>query len=97
MRQLYKKVQDQTVSVIDTTVVDTARKIDKALEPGRAGFARRYPTVFSLLVTFGVAATFLGFEQLLLSFGFLERYPFVIFMLGIGILVLTGTLYKKLQ
>ncbi|MFN3692653.1 MAG: hypothetical protein ACK4SL_00965 [Candidatus Paceibacteria bacterium] len=41
--------------------------------------------------------TFVGFEQLPLTADILERHPMLILVLGIAILVLTGTLYKKLS
>lgn len=97
MRNKYHQVSHEAVTTLNSSVREAAKRIDAVVEPGRSGFARRYPTVFSMLVTFGVAATFLGFEQLLLAFDILERYPLLIFMLGIGILALTGTLYKKMQ
>ncbi len=97
MKDIYTKVQREAVAKIETTVTEATKKFEAVVEPGRETFAKRYPSLFSMLATFGVAATFLGFEQLLLAFDVLERYPLLIFMLGIGILALTGTLYKKMQ
>ncbi len=97
MKDIYTKVQRETVAKIETTVSEATKKFEAVVEPSRETFAKRYPGLFSMLATFGVAATFLGFEQLLLAFDVLERYPLLIFMLGIGILALTGTLYKKMQ
>ena len=97
MKKIYEKLSPEALTAIDATVTEAAKRLEAVIEPSRSTLAKRYPTFFSLMATFGVAATFLGFEQLLLEFSLLERYPLLIFILGIGILTLTGTLYKKLQ
>jgi hypothetical protein len=90
-------ISTKTLDTLDTTVTSTSQQLEQALLPVRESFAARYPTLFSLLATFGVATTFLGFEQLLLSSQLLQQYPLLIFSLGVSILALTGTLYKKLK
>ncbi len=89
--------QKDVLQSFDDTVEAVTKKLDAVIAPSRTTVAKRYPTLFTLLATFGVAATFLGFEQLLLTFEILERYPLVLFLIGVGILALTGTLYKKLN
>ncbi len=74
-----------------------AKVLDEAVSPVRKNFAQRHPTLFALLVTLGASATFLGFEQLLLSATLLQRHPGIILGIGICILAFTGTLYKKLS
>ena len=54
-------------------------------------------SLFSFLATLGVIMTFLGIEQILLTADILERHPMLILALGVAILALTGTLYKKLS
>lgn len=98
-KTVVKKVKTAGVGAldtIDTTVTTTTKKLDDFVAPARTSFASRYPTVFSILATLGVAMTFLGIEQLLLASSLLERYPILILALGVGLLILTGTLYKKL-
>ncbi len=58
---------------------------------------RRYPVLFSLLTTFGVVCVLYGLEQILDTIVFIREYPGALFAVGIAILVLTGTLYKKLD
>lgn len=97
MKETIEKTIYSTLDTIDTTVISGTKKIDTLVSPTRLTFAKRYPTLFSLLATLGVIMTFLGIEQLLLTADILERHPMLILALGIAILALTGTLYKKLS
>ncbi len=97
MKETIEKTIYSTLDTIDTTVISGTQKIDTLVSPTRSTFAKRYPTLFSLLATSGVIMTFLGIEQLLLTADILERHPMLILALGIAILALTGTLYKKLS
>lgn len=58
---------------------------------------RRYPFLFAFLITFGVAAIFDGLRFFFDQFEFLKENPFVLISIGVVILLLTGTLYKKLE
>lgn len=68
---------------------------DKFLEEKRKAVFQRFPLLFTLLGTFGLVATFHGFERVMDQVG-LSNQPFVLLGVGLGILVFTGTLYKKL-
>lgn len=57
----------------------------------------RYPILFSLLTVFGVVAVLYGFEAAIAKVPFLADRPLVIFVLGILMLIGTGTLYKGLD
>jgi hypothetical protein len=57
---------------------------------------RRFPILFLLLVTAGVTATVTALEQLLFQVTFLQNNPSVLLIIGLALLVFTGTLYKKL-
>lgn len=72
-------------------------EVDKAVLPVRETVLKRYPVFFALVVTFGVAAMILGLEQILLTVPLFFEHPWVLFLLGVGILTVTGTLYKKLR
>lgn len=86
----------ETTESITTTVDQTEEKIEKVVAPVRKHVLKRFPVIFLLLVTLGVTATITGLERLLLQFGFLQNNPLVVLIIGIGLLALTGTLYKKL-
>lgn len=57
----------------------------------------RYPIVFVLLTSFGLVATFYGFEKVIESISFFSEHPMYILITGIFTLGLSGTLYKKLS
>lgn len=57
----------------------------------------RFPAVFVLLSSFGLVATFYGFEKVIDQVDWLVENPHLLLLLGILTLLLTGTLYKKLQ
>jgi hypothetical protein len=92
-----KSVSVGTLDAVDSMVTTTAQQFDSFAEPMRKSFAERYPTLFLMIATFGLSATFLGIEQLLLSIGLFARHPMLILVLGVVTLMLTGTLYKKLH
>jgi hypothetical protein len=96
MKKKFEQTVSQTLDSVDSTVATTTERLHRLVDPARSTFAKRYPTLFSLLATLGVAMTFLGVEQVLLASSLLEQYPVLILAIGIGILALTGTLYKKL-
>ncbi len=89
-------VVDDTTQVISDVVSKTEKEIEKAVTPVRKEVLRRFPVLFLLLVTLGVTATIAGMEKLLMEINFLQSHPLVLLTIGLGLLVFTGTLYKKL-
>ena len=57
----------------------------------------RFPTIFVLLSTFGLVATFYGFEKVIDEIRFFSENPKMILISGIVVLIVTGSLYKKLN
>lgn len=62
----------------------------------RQSVFERFPLLFTMLATFGVAATFYGFERLIDKVDVFSENPFILLGAGISTLIITGTLYKKL-
>ena len=91
-----QQMATQTIDQIEKISHETGASIEHAASPIRKHILKRFPALFLLLVTFGVASTFLGIEQLLLQYGVFKDNPIILFIVGIAVLVLTGTLYKKL-
>jgi hypothetical protein len=58
---------------------------------------RRYRLLFSLLGTFGVISILYGFDALLDKFPVMKEQPMIPLMAGVLLLVLTGSLYKRLE
>ena len=90
-----KKVE-AVVETVDQKVNSVINETDKLVEPVRRSAFRRFPALFILLTTFGVSATFYGFELLISKLQFLFDRPWLILMVGMVTLIGTGTLYKKL-
>ena len=74
----------------------TARLNEIFGKKGRHIFGR-YPLTFAILIFFGVIMVTEGVKELLKEITFFQDKPFVMLLVGILILVITGTLYKKLN
>lgn len=88
---------NQTFESLESRFENTAKELDSYVAPVRISVFRRFPILFTLMTTFGVAATFLAFEKILSQYELLNRYPWLILLIGLGTLAFTGTLYKKLD
>ncbi len=88
---MYSKI-DQVTKRVETVVRDTGSIID----PVRQSLFRRFPVFATLLVTFGVTATFFGIERIITEIAWLNDRPLLILILGILALVTSGKLYQKL-
>jgi hypothetical protein len=86
-----KDVLDEVEQVVE----EAGQQVEKTVAPIRQSLSKRFPTLFILLVTFGVTATLTGMEQILIQIPFLYEHPISIVAFGIVLLVLTGRLYKK--
>lgn len=56
----------------------------------------RYPLLFALLAAFGIVITNNGIQGIIGKFPWLDNNPYITLVVGIVILLFTGTLYKKL-
>ena len=74
----------------------TARMNQLFAEKGKNVFSR-YPLIFALLIVFGVTMVTQGIKDMLLKISLFQNNPFVMFVMGIIVLIITGTLYKKLK
>lgn len=57
----------------------------------------RYPLTFALLIFFGVLMVTEGLKEIIKEITFFQDKPFVMLIIGLFILAITGTLYKKLN
>jgi hypothetical protein len=57
----------------------------------------RFPVVFVFLSSFGLVATFYGFEKVIDDIAYFSENPKMILVAGLVVLAFTGTLYKKLN
>ncbi len=77
-------------------VVDLPKPVVNRLAHGRDNAFSRFPLLFTLLAAFGLAATTDGFQRLMTRIPFFANNPYVTLVVGLLILLVTGTLYKKL-
>lgn len=92
-------ITDPITQVLDTaeeTIGTIEQDFDTLMQPVRTSVFKRFPIVFILLVTFGVVATFFGFERIIAEITWLSDRPWLVLATGILVLMGTGTLYKKL-
>lgn len=92
-----KRLTSNTFNTVDGVVTKATTEVDTYIRPIRTSILKRFPIMFSLLTTFGVATTFLGFEKIVTAIPMLDQNPILLLILGISILAVTGTLYKKLS
>jgi len=95
-----KEVADLTMDTADLVedgVEKTVNGVDSYISPIRETVLKRYPILFSILVVSGAVMTLLGFEYILHQNDILDNYPWVVFLVGVGILSFTGKLYKNLK
>ena len=78
-------------------VEDLTAKINQLFsEKGKNVFSR-YPLLFALLIVFGVTMVTQGIKDLLSEISFFQDKPLTMLLIGLLILIITGTLYKKLE
>jgi len=89
---------------MDKYQIDLLKKVEELTaklnqlfsEKGKSVFSR-YPLSFALLVIFGATMVSQGIKDLLLEIPFFKNQPLTMLLIGMIILILTGTLYKKLE
>lgn len=76
--------------------IELEEHVVRKLTEERNTAVAKFPLLFTLLTAFGIVATFYGFEHLIDQSTLLSENPLILLAVGIGTLVLTGALYKKL-
>ena len=57
----------------------------------------RFPLLFVMLSTFGLVATLYGTEKIIDATPLFADNPWAVLLAGVGTLIFTGALYKKLN
>jgi hypothetical protein len=91
-----KDILTKVIHSAGSTFKHVTHDVDELAKPIRENGLKRFPVVFALLSTFGLVSILYGFESIINGIPFLHDNPLVMLFVGVGILVLTGTLYKKL-
>lgn len=76
---------------------DIEEKILKKLSESRDKTAVKFPLVFGLAASFGLVATYYGFEKLIDKVDLFVNHPWLVLVVGVIVLLITGTAYKKLN
>ncbi len=97
MKRFFVKTIDETVDEVASTVRSVERGVYESTRPVRRKVLSRFPILFALLTTFGVASIFFAFERIITEINFLYERPWLILFVGVFILVFTGSLYKNLN
>lgn len=92
-----KDVITRTVTEGEKIVQGAHQEIERRIDPIRKNAFTRFPFIFTLFGTFGIASVFYGFELLLSKSSFLTEQPWVIVVIGVVALFGTGKLYQKLD
>ena len=81
---------------ISKQVKEADRKVVDSFSKSKHNTFARYPLLFALLAAFGIVITNNGIQGVIAKVDWLNRNPIITLIVGIIILLFTGTLYKKL-
>ena len=76
---------------------DVTNELNKFFRKKGKSVFNRYPIAFALLVITGGTLMSQGIKGLLLEISLLNNSPLFMFISGLFLLIITGTLYKKLD
>lgn len=100
MEQHSKKIIDASLDIVDSVqevITEVESGMEQRLAPVRKNLIERFPVLFMLVTTGGFVLVLFSMEAIFANWLLLQNYPWVTLTIGIGILVATGTLYKKLS
>jgi len=78
-------------------LVQLEEKLIRKLVERREFTAQKFPLGFGLAASFGLVATFFGFEGLINKVDWLANNPWAVLGIGVAVLLATGTAYRKLN
>ena len=73
------------------------KKVASVISEKKESAFERFPIVFTLMGVFGLVATLYGFEGLIDKVDVFRENPLILLGVGLGALVLTGSLYDRLN
>lgn len=87
----------EAVDAVQHLLTEITTDVEKQIVPIRKSILKRFPTLFLLSVTFGFSLVVYSIEIILTQHGFVLDYPWVSLGIGVSVLAITGTLYRKLS
>ena len=92
------KDDDKEINVNPLAHIENlSNQINKSMAPRAKSVFRRYPITFGLLILFGVISLNEGLKGVMKNYGLLDINPWYLFIGGLILLIITGTVYKKLE
>lgn len=79
------------------SIKNIEEKIATGVTTKRQTYADKYPLVFALGATFGLVSVLYGFEKIIDKIPLFENNPWILLVTGVTVLIVTGSLYKKLN
>ena len=58
---------------------------------------KKYPITFALLITFSLVSILHGFELFFDKVPFIHNHPWILILVGLFLLIVTGSVYKSLE
>lgn len=90
--------EEEKISVdILKHVEGLSHKVNDMMSSRTKAVWSRHPLTFGLLILLGAMALHEGLKGLMKDFGLLDINPWYLFIFGLLVLTITGTLYKKLE
>lgn len=87
----------EAVDAVQGLLDEVTADVEKQIAPVRKSILKRFPTLFLLAVTFGFSLVIYSIEIILTQHGFVLDHPWLSLGIGVGVLTITGTLYRKLS
>ena len=78
------------------TIREKEKAVAQKLTAEKQHVLERFPLLFALLASLGLVSVFYGFEGIIDRIDLFANNPVILLVFGLGLLVFTGTLYKKL-
>jgi|SRR3989344_3827825 len=91
-----KSIKKETIDPLEQAEVAT-KKLNNKLKKSGGYIFKKYPLSFSLFSSVGFSLILYGFEGLFDNLFLFREYPSLPLALGLFILLITGTIYKRLQ
>lgn len=91
-----QRIAAEAINQIELVGHEVQHQLDATATPWRKHVLKRFPILFLLLGTFGFVATYVGIELLLLQYSLFMEKPWILLIIGLATLIITGTLYKRL-
>lgn len=93
-------IQKQTEKIIEEEIKNlekVSQSLSDKIRSTRDSAFSRFPLIFLFLSTFGLVATYYGFEKVIDQVPFFNDNPHMVLITGLAILFGTGAFYKKLS